>query len=57
MVGQDDCGGQAIYIGWGGTGQEEAMTDHVKQGSPEGIPKGWESDEVPEVLARDRGLL
>ena len=32
-VAPDGCGGQAIYVGWGGTGQEEAPTDCGRQGS------------------------
>ena len=39
-VGPDACGGQAIYIGWRGAGQEEAPTDCEKQDSLEGILEG-----------------
>ena len=49
--------GQGIYIGQGGIGQKEAPTNHGRQGSPEGIPKGQESEEALEVLARDSGPL
>ena len=40
-VAPDGCRGQAIYVMWGGAGQEEAPTDHGRQGSPEGIPPDW----------------
>ena len=43
-VGPDGCRSWAIYIRQGGAGQRKALTDHRRQGSPEGIPEGWKSE-------------
>ena len=40
-VGPDGCGGQAIYVWWGGASQKEAQTDHRRQDSQERVPGGW----------------
>ena len=37
-VTQDDCAGWAIYVGWGGASQEEALIYCGRQGPLEGIP-------------------
>ena len=42
-VGPDGCRGQAIYVRWGGASQEEDLTYHGRQSSPEGILKGWQN--------------
>ena len=39
-VGPDGCIGWAIYVGWGGTSQEKALTYHWRQDPLEGIPLG-----------------
>ena len=56
-VGPDGCGGQVIYVGWGGTSQEKVPTNHGKQGPREGIPEVWNGEEALKVLTGDSGSL
>ena len=44
-------------LGGEDTARRKLMTDHGKQGSPEGIPEGQKSEEALEVLARDSSPL
>ena len=39
-VGPDGCRGWAIYIGWGGAGQTEALANCGRQGPQEGVLEG-----------------
>ena len=48
-VGPDGCGGLAIYVGWGGASQEEALADCVRQSSLKGILEGQQGQENLEV--------